>query len=249
MGLVKTRRPVAMKSPAKQRVGGVRAQRRVKIKIPRTPRGWKKLGLAYWSYTRLSAFEQCPKMYELTYIKQLDGVSNFFAEFGQYVHKIYEMYERKKLRRNQLLAYYKAHWEKNIVTPAPYSEWVDFEANWYRKGCAAMRSPPRLKEYEVLGVEEMVQFKVAGEDAVGFIDLLLRRKKDGAIIIGDHKSGKPIKILLNGNVSKTDAARFAGYRRQLYLYSIPVIEQGRFARVELFQRRINVFHYLGEGRI
>ena len=45
-----------------------------------------------------------------------------------------------------------------------------------------------------------------------------------------HKSGKAVKILRNGNVSKTDATRFAGYRHQLYLYSIPVIE--KYGRVD-----------------
>ena len=240
MGLVKTRRLAAMQKQqrakagrnpsAKRGAGGVKMPERPKISIPRTPQEWKELDRAYWSYSRLSAFKQCPRMYELTYAKRLDGISNFFAEFGSFVHKIYEMYERKELRRNQLLAYYKAHWDENVVTPAPYSEWVDFAASWHAKGCLAMKSPPSLREYEILGVEEIVQFKVAGEDAVGFIDLLLRRKKDGAIIIADHKSGKSVKILRNGKVSKTDAARFAGYRHQLYLYSIPVIE--KYGRVD-----------------
>ena len=204
--------------------------KKIRTTIPRTAKEWKALDQAYWSFSRLNAFEQCPKMYELAYVKRLDGVSNFFADFGQFVHKIYEMYARKELKRNQLLAYYKEHWDESVVTPAPSSAWVDFAASWYDKGRAAMKSPPLLREYEILGVEEMVHFKVAGEDAVGFIDLLLRRKKDGAIVILDHKSGKAVKILRNGNVSKTDATRFAGYRHQLYLYSIPVIE--KYGRVD-----------------
>ena len=189
----------------------------------RTSEEWKELGLNCWSFSRLNAFQTCPKMYELTYVKGKEGVPNFFAEFGSFVHRIYEMYARRELRRNQLLAYYKAHWDENVVTPAPHSEWVDFESSWYNKGLAAMKAPPSLREYEILGVEEEVHFKIDGEDAVGFIDLLLRRKKDGAIRIVDHKSGKTIRILRNGNVSKPDREKFAAYRRQLYLYSAPIM--------------------------
>lgn len=196
----------------------------------RSSEEWKELGRSCWSFSRLNAFAICPKMYELTYVKGMEGVPNFFAEFGSFVHQIYEMYVRKELRRNQLQAYYKAHWDECVVTPAPYSEWVDYESNWYRKGLAAMANPPSLKEYEILGVEEEVHFKIDGEDAVGFIDLLLRRKKDGAVIVVDHKSGKSVKILKNGKVSKPDREKFAAYRRQLYLYSTPVIE--KYGRVD-----------------
>ena len=65
--------------------------KKIKKTIPRTAKEWKALDQAYWSFSRLNAFEQCPKMYELAYVKHLDGVSNFFADFGQFVHKIYEM--------------------------------------------------------------------------------------------------------------------------------------------------------------
>jgi len=191
----------------------------------RTSEEWKELGQSCWSFSRLNAFEVCPKMYELAYVKGLDGLPNFFAEFGSFVHKIYEMYANGELKRNQLLKYYKEHWDENVVTAAPYNEWVDFASSWYSKGLAAMKAPPSLKEYEILGVEEEVRFKIDGEDAVGFIDLLLRRKKDGMIVIVDHKSGKAVKILRNGNVSKTDANKFAAFRRQLYLYSNPVIQK------------------------
>ncbi len=191
----------------------------------RTPEEWKELGLKFWSFSRLNAFETCPRMYELTYVKRLDETPNFFAEFGSFVHKIYEMYADGKLRRNQLLAYYRKHWKENVVTPAPYSEWVDFEEKWFGHGCDAMKSPPSLREYEILGVEMEVDFMIADEKAVGFIDLLLRRKKDEAIIIADHKSGKPVRFLRSGRVSKPDAERFLSYRHQLYLYSGPIIEK------------------------
>ena len=58
---------------------------------------------------------------------------------------------------------------------------------------------------------------------VGFIDLLLR-DKDGNITVLDHKSGS-LKMTKNGKISKTSEEHFESYKRQLYLYSIAIINE------------------------
>ena len=60
-----------------------------------------------------------------------------------------------------------------------------------------------LDSYEILGVEKKVEFELFGKRFVGYIDLLLRDKQTDEIIIVDHKSAS-IKILKNGNISKSD---------------------------------------------
>ena len=58
---------------------------------------------------------------------------------------------------------------------------------------------------------------------VGFIDLLLR-DKDGNITVLDHKSGS-LKMTKNGKISKASEEHFESYKRQLYLYSIAIINE------------------------
>lgn len=81
-----------------------------------------------------------------------------------------------------------------------------------------------LEKYEVLGVEKKVEFKLFGKQFVGFIDLLVRDKGSGELIIIDHKSAS-IKILKNGKISKSDQDHFLEFKRQLYLYSLPIIKE------------------------
>ena len=59
-----------------------------------------------------------------------------------------------------------------------------------------------------LGVEMKVEFELFGKKFIGFIDLLVRDKNQRSrSIIIDHKSAS-IKILKNGNISKSDQATF-----------------------------------------
>ena len=81
-----------------------------------------------------------------------------------------------------------------------------------------------LENYEILGVEEKVEFTINGKDFIGYIDLLVKDKKTNEIIIIDHKSAS-LKILKNGKISKSDQQHFLEFKRQLYLYSIPVIKK------------------------
>ena len=59
---------------------------------------------------------------------------------------------------------------------------------------------------------------------MGYIDLLVKDKNTGEIIIIDHKSAS-IKILKSGKISKSDQQHFLEFKRQLYLYSIPILKE------------------------
>lgn len=74
-----------------------------------------------------------------------------------------------------------------------------------------------LKDYEILGVELEEHFMVKKYNFIGFIDLLLRDKRDGRIVILDHKSSEyPFKK--NGELKKKSQQSFESYKRQMYLY-------------------------------
>jgi len=76
----------------------------------------------------------------------------------------------------------------------------------------------------MIGVEKEIHFTIEDKDFVGYIDLLVKDKETDEIIIIDHKS-ESIKILKNGSISKTDQKHFLEFKRQLYLYSIPIVKE------------------------
>ena len=45
-----------------------------------------------WSYSRLTAYNQCPYQFKLKYVECNEGEPNFYAQYGSFCHKILEKY-------------------------------------------------------------------------------------------------------------------------------------------------------------
>lgn len=185
-----------------------------------------------WSYSRLTSFEHCKYEFYLNYIVNDDNEylseGNFYAEVGSFVHEILAMIFNGELTPDEASQYYVDNFDNNVFyktrkstmdktfeTCADYFASVDF--GW-------------LNDYEILGVELEVKFKLEGYDFVGYIDLLLRDKRDGKIVVVDNKSSEyPFK--LNGDVKAKSKHSFENYKKQMYLYSYAVMEKyGEFPK-------------------
>ena len=173
----------------------------------------------------MNSFYTCPYEWYLHYIECNPSLGGFFGAYGSFMHKILEMYERGELDIFSAPQYYEENFNDAIPWDAPPNQYVDIRQSYYDKGLEYLENIDLiLDEYEVLGIEQEVRFKIGDYDAVGYIDLLLKDKSDGNIIILDHKSAA-LKFKKNGEISKKDAQHFLDFQRQLYLYSKPVIEQ------------------------
>ena len=178
-----------------------------------------------WSFSRLNSFYNCPYEWKLRYIDCNKSENGFFGEYGSLIHKILEKYEKGELSLFELNDYYEEHFSENVPHDAPPNKYVDIKQSYYEKGLDYFNNIDLdLDKYEVLGVEKEIRFQIAGKDFIGYIDLLLKEKETGKIIILDHKSAS-IKILKNGKVSKSDQEHVREFIRQLCLYAIPIIEE------------------------
>ena len=178
-----------------------------------------------WSFSRLNSFYNCPYEWKLRYIDCNKSENGCFGEYGSLIHKILEKYEKGELSLFELNDYYEEHFSESVPHDAPPNKYVDIKQSYYEKGLDYFNNIDLdLDKYEVLGVEKEVRFQIAGKDFIGYIDLLLKEKETGKIIILDHKSAS-IKILKNGKVSKSDQEHVREFIRQLCLYAIPIIEE------------------------
>lgn len=186
-----------------------------------------------WSFSRLNSYYNCPYEWKLHYLECNKSENGFFGEFGSLMHTILEKYVKGELSLFELNQYYEEHFCEVILHDAPPNKYVDIRESYYEKGLEYLNNIDLdLENYDVLGVERKVDFEIDGKDFVGYIDLLLKDKKTGEIIIVDHKSAS-IKTLKNGNISKSDQQHFLEFKRQLYLYSIPIIkEYGSVSRLK-----------------
>lgn len=178
-----------------------------------------------WSFSRLNAFYTCPYEWYLHYIECNPGINNFFGEFGSFMHKILEMYEKEELSIFEISQYYEENFATEVPSDAPPNRYVDIKQSYFEKGLDYLDNIDLvLDDYNVLGVEKQIKFKIADYEMIGFIDLLLQNKADDKITILDHKSAS-LKFKKNGQISKSDLSHFLEFKRQLYLYSIPIIEE------------------------
>lgn len=178
-----------------------------------------------WSFSRITAYNQCPYQFFLRYINGTKGEENFFSQYGSFVHKILEKYAKGELSLFDLVDYYEQHYSENVTYPAPPNKYTDIGQLYYDKGLDYLENIDLdLENYEILGVEKEVHFTIGKYKMVGFIDLLLKDKETGDITVLDHKSGS-LKMKKNGEISKSEEEHFKLFKRQLYLYSIAVINE------------------------
>lgn len=188
--------------------------------------------LMIWSFSRLNAFYNCPYEWKRKYLDGEKGEDSFYSEFGSLIHHVWEKYAKGKVARDELVSYYDSKWGKYIKHDLMNGDEIDFEKEqgYYDTGVNHLENQlPDLSRFEILGVEKKVSFEVNGYEMVGYIDLLLKDKETGEITIWDHKSSA-MKFKKNGEPYKADAQHWKDFQRQLYLYSIPVLEE--YGRVD-----------------
>lgn len=172
-----------------------------------------------WSYSRVSCFGNCKYEYYLNYIinddEQYLSEGNYYADVGIFVHEILAMVFSGELKAEDALQYWIDHYDSCVLYKAKKSTmdktfnaiadyFASFDIEW-------------LNDYDVLGVELEKHFVIDNYKFRGFIDLLLKDKRDGRIVVLDHKSSEyPFKK--NGGVKKNSKQSFEFYKRQMYLY-------------------------------
>lgn len=177
-----------------------------------------------WSFSRVNSYNTCPYAWYLNYIEKNKDEGSAFSEVGTLIHEILEKYAKGELSLFEISDYYEEHFNDAVQHEFPPSK-VDLRQKYY-DDCIEYLNNVNLPfdDYDILGVEKRVEFYIGKYKFVGYIDLLLRNKETGGIVILDHKSSN-LKFKKNGDISKTDQEHFLAFKRQLYLYSKAVIEE------------------------
>lgn len=198
-----------------------------------------------WSYSRITSFENCKYEFFLNYIvndkEQYLSENNFYAEAGIFVHEILAKVFSGEFTLEEAEQYFRDNFKENIkhkVKKSTMDNTFELCSSYFSEVDLSW-----LKDYEILGVEMEVKFKISGYDFVGFIDLLLRDKRDGRIVVVDNKSSDyPFKK--NGEVKANSKHSFENYKRQMYLYSYAVkMQYGEFPKWIMWN------HFKNGGRL
>ena len=170
-----------------------------------------------WSYSRLTLYEQCPYAFALKYIYgEPNGQTNFYAGFGTYMHRIHELFYTGILKQEDLVPYYIEHFDE-VGYHKGRSKYFVEGLNYLEGGIQVVPS-------SVLGVEQVINFKVDKYDFTGVIDLLYKNA-DGTLTICDHKS-HPLQPRSNRKKPTASDRELDSYLKQLYLYAHGVHQLG-----------------------
>lgn len=175
-----------------------------------------KLDRMIWSFSSVKNYYGCPRCFYYTYVDKKPRIDNAFAKFGSFVHELLEGYYTGRFEFFELSGLYEELYSSRVDLRFPANAYTDLAESYYSSGLDYLNSFEGLPDhYSVLGVEEKVQTTINGYPFVGYIDLVLKDKRDGGIIVWDHKSHKKF-------ASKKEAKE---YTRQLYLYSYHIVEK------------------------
>lgn len=166
-----------------------------------------------FSFSSASTFNTCSYGWYLTYIASKEREENFFAQYGKFIHQMFELYWKRELEDFELLDYYEQNFDKAVnLLPPPFP--VGMAQRYYQEGLDFFSSPPFDRDdYDVLVLEGTINSKRGKTSLVVKPDLLIKNKKSGKIILLDYKTSNPLK---NG---KPDKKKLEGYERQLILYA------------------------------
>ena len=164
-----------------------------------------------WSFSRISSFDQCPMAFKLTYLDEVEGHNNAFAEYGTLCHSCLEHYMKGKTPVFALAEEFEERYDEEVT-----GAWPPFPAGlggkYFEQGMNFFENWEGIDEsvYEIVDAEKSFAVDVGGNTVVGVIDAVLRRRDNGHLVVWDWKSKSYAQMKKDLNE----------YRNQLYIYAM-----------------------------
>lgn len=165
-----------------------------------------------WSFSRVSAYNTCPRMFYYTYLQPQPQTENAFAEWGSLCHSLFERYYKEEIPFYDMARVYEEEYDDAVGSPFLSTK---MEESYYNNGLDYFEHfEDEYSDYHVIGVEKQIDTKIGRFAFTGYIDLLLQ-DDDGHYFVVDFKSKSKFK-------SEEEKSHYA---IQLYLYARWVQEQ------------------------
>lgn len=173
-----------------------------------------------WSFSRINSFKNCPYAWLQQYIMEENRENGYYGEYGSYLHEILEKYFKGELEIFDLVDYYEDNYDTNVTTYPP-QKLLDLAERYHEEGRLFFENFEfDFEKYEILGVEQELDFYIGEFKFTGFIDLLLKDKVMGDILILDYKTSDPYKGATSPAKKKIEE-----YSLQQYLYAYAIYKK------------------------
>lgn len=161
-----------------------------------------------FSYSQISSFDQCPHAFYLKYLLRVPDQQNAYAQYGTLAHEILEKWALNEISIPDMAKEWKRRYDGEVTVPFPpypkgFRQKAFLVAEEYFNNFTGFGD-----NYDIISAEQTYVTKIGGCSFRGIIDLVLRDKTTGQLVVIDHKS-KSIASL----------KRETGSIRQLYAYA------------------------------
>lgn len=181
-----------------------------------------------WSFSRIECFEDCPYRFFLKYIHKSKDEPRFYAAYGRFMHELIEQYYCGELSKEDMLFAYLTRFKAEVIGERPPESVVQ---KYIAGGIEYLQNFSPFP-FNMIGVEEKINFTIDGIPFVGFIDYV--GEKDGEYYIIDNKS-RDLKPRSNRTKPTAKDAELDKMLKQLYIYSAAVEQEyGKFPKYLCF---------------
>lgn len=164
-----------------------------------------------FSYSSVNNYETCAYGFKLSYIDYKSKTDNAFGQFGSLIHKCVEEYFKKNIEIWDLPSYYEKNFPIFVTTDFPTYPKGMLE-NYYQSGLDFFNNFDfDLNKYDILMIEDFVNYELGNSKVVIKPDLVLREKESGKIILLDLKTAKL-------KTTKEESKQISDYLKQMYIY-------------------------------
>lgn len=174
-----------------------------------------------FSYSKIATFMECPKRYELQFIKNLaEFKENIYTAFGEAIHKAIEITINKKYDYDEAITIFEKTLKERIEFIDPREAQLIFINEWNRKAQDLLKYFFETfnkdiidGKIEVLNTEKYFSYEIIpGILYNGIIDLLIKQKEDIEEIINlpeikNLKNGKQ-KTIIKKIINKKQITKY-----------------------------------------
>ena len=120
-----------------------------------------------YSFSAIGTYENCPYAYKLSYIDRKPQINNAFAQFGNTVHKVLELYFQGKKDIWDLEKAYKDNYSQYVTIDYPPNRFVDLSQSYFDSGMKFFSNvEPPLEDFEVISTESTIYFDLDDDISV-----------------------------------------------------------------------------------
>ncbi len=141
------------------------------------------------SFSQLTTAQECPYQYYLLKIAGVEPEENAFAQAGTLAHQLLAGWAKGEIPIKELPVQWIQRFSRSVTAEFPYYlASKGYASKLFDSVLTYFEHFDGFSGFEIIGAEQEFQSSVAGEHFVGIIDLILRNKSTGGLMLVDHKS-------------------------------------------------------------